>query len=97
MSVVLLISALLLLLISIPLYFGKLSNAIAGYNSLNAKEKSNYDRMKLCRTLAFTLDITALILLLGALHLLTLVETTLYGVTSCIIGVIIANIISKHH
>ena len=42
MDITLLICALFLFILAILLYIGKLSNMIAGYNTLSAKEKEQY-------------------------------------------------------
>ena len=63
MRIPLLLCAILFIVISIPLYFGKGSNMIAGYNDLSQADKK-INKMRLCRTLAITLDITAIILIL---------------------------------
>lgn len=47
MDITLLICALFLFILAILLYIGKLSNMIAGYNTLSAKEKEQYDEAKL--------------------------------------------------
>ena len=45
MDITLLICALFLFILAILLYIGKLSNMIAGYNTLSAKEKEQYEAL----------------------------------------------------
>ena len=61
MNVVFLISAVFLFILSIPLVMGKLSNLIAGYNTMNAKEKAKYNELKLCRIVGLTLILSCYI------------------------------------
>lgn len=95
MNIVLFISAILLLIISISLYMGKLSNMIAGYNTMSSKEKEKYDELKLCRILAITFDITAFVLCLGAIDILDFNSTVIISIIVLIIGCILTNIIPK--
>lgn len=44
-----LLCAILLIVISIPLYFGKGSNMIAGYNDLSRVDKEKINKLRLCR------------------------------------------------
>ena len=81
MQMPLLLCAILLIVISIPLYFGKGSNMIAGYNDLSQADKK-INKMRLCRTLAITLDITAIILILGAYSIISINDFRCYP-TNC--------------
>ena len=81
MQIPLLLCAILLIVISIPLYFGKGSNMIAGYNDLSQADKK-INKMRLCRTLAITLDITAIILILGAYSIISINDFRCYP-TNC--------------
>ena len=81
MQMPLLLCAILLIVISIPLYFGKGSNMIAGYNDLSQANKK-INKMRLCRTLAITLDITAIILILGAYSIISINDFRCYP-TNC--------------
>ena len=81
MQIPLLLCAILLIIISIPLYFGKGSNMIAGYNDLSQADKK-INKMRLCRTLAITLDITAIILILGAYSIISINDFRCYP-TNC--------------
>lgn len=95
MNVVFLLCAFLLAILSIPLYMGKLSNMIAGYNTMSEKEKEKYHELKLCRTIALTLDITAFVLILGAAHILHFNDTAIMGCVVLITGCTLSNFISK--
>lgn len=81
MRIPLLLCAILFIVISIPLYFGKCSNMIAGYNDLSQADKK-INKMRLCRTLAITLDITAIILILGAYSIISINDFRCYP-TNC--------------
>lgn len=81
MRISLLLCAILFIVISIPLYFGKGSNMIAGYNDLSQADKK-INKMRLCRTLAITLDITAIILILGAYSIISINDFRCYP-TNC--------------
>lgn len=81
MRISLLLCAILFIVISIPLYFGKGSNMIAGYNDLSQGDKK-INKMRLCRTLAITLDITAIILILGAYSIISINDFRCYP-TNC--------------
>lgn len=81
MRIPLLLCAILFIVISIPLYFGKGSNMIAGYNDLSQADKK-INKMRLCRTLAITLDITAIILILGAYSIISINDFRCYP-TNC--------------
>lgn len=72
MQMPVLLCAILLIVISIPLYFGKGSNMIAGYNDLSQVDKEKINKMRLCKMLAMTLDITAIILMLGAYSIISM-------------------------
>lgn len=87
----LLVCAIVLILISLPLYFGKLTNLIAGYNTLNANDKAKINQKTLALVLAITFDITAIVLLVGAFKLLNHIETFIYCIVILVIGMIIAN------
>lgn len=81
MRIPLLLCAILFIVISIPLYFGKGSNMIAGYNDLSQADKK-INKMRLCRTLAITLDITAIILILSAYSIISINDFRCYP-TNC--------------
>lgn len=91
MDIGLLIVGIALVLFSIPLYFGKLTNLIAGYNSLSAKEKAKINEKKLAISLAITFDITAIVAFVGSFKLFTQVETFLYCIAILIVGIGIGN------
>ena len=91
-----LLCAILLIVISIPLYFGKGSNMIAGYNDLSQVGKEKINRLRLCRVLAMTLDITAIILMLGAYSIISMNDTIILGVITLIVGTILSNVVSKN-
>ena len=95
MQMPVLLCAILLIVISIPLYFGKGSNMIAGYNDLSQGDKK-INKMRLCRTLAITLDITAIILILGAYSIISVNDTIILGVITLIVGTILSNVVSKN-
>ena len=82
MQIPLLLCAILLIVISIPLYFGKGSNMIAGYNDLSQVDKEKINKMRLCKMLAMTLDITAIILILGAYSIISINDFRCYP-TNC--------------
>ena len=56
MRIPLLLSAILLITISLFLYKGKGINSIAGYNTLSLEEKNKINETKLAKTLAITLN-----------------------------------------
>ena len=91
----LVLCAILFIVISIPLYFGKGSNMIAGYNDLSQGDKK-INKMRLCRTLAITLDITAIILILGAYSIISINDTMILGVILLIVGAVLSNVVSKN-
>lgn len=95
MRITLFVSAILLIIISIPLYMGKMSNMIAGYNTMSLKEKEKYNELKLCRVLAITLIITALVMILGSMRILSFQDTLLISLVILLIGCILSNIIPK--
>ena len=95
MQMPLLLCAILLIVISIPLYFGKGSNMIAGYNDLSQVDKEKINKLRLCRVLAMTLDITAIILILGA-YSISINDTMILGVITLIVGTILSNVVSKN-
>ena len=95
MRIPLLLCAILFIVISIPLYFGKGSNMIAGYNDLSQADKK-INKMRLCRTLAITLDITAIILILGAYSIISINDTMILGVILLIVGAVLSNVVSKN-
>lgn len=95
MRIPLLLCAILFIVISIPLYFGKGSNMIAGYNDLSQGDKK-INKMRLCRTLAITLDITAIILILGAYSIIGINDTMILGVILLIVGAVLSNVVSKN-
>lgn len=95
MTTTLLYCGLFLFVISIPLYFGKLSDAIAGYNTMSKKDKEKYDELKLCRILAITLDVACIILILGGLKIISTTDVLLIVSIEMLIGVICANVLAK--
>ena len=95
MQIPLLLCAILLIVISIPLYFGKGSNMIAGYNDLSQVDKEKINRLRLCKML-MTLDITAIILILGAYSIISINDTMILGVITLIVGTILSNVVSKN-
>ena len=90
-----LLCAILLIVISIPLYFGKGSNMIAGYNDLIQDDKEKISKIRLCRSLAITLDIAAIILILGAYSIISVNDIMILGVITLIVGTILSNVFSK--
>lgn len=95
MQIPLLLCAILLIVISIPLYFGKCSNIIAGYNDLSQVDIEKISKMRLCRVLAMTLDIAAIILILGAYSIISVNDIMILGVITLIVGTILSNVFSK--
>lgn len=95
MQIPLLLCAILLIVISIPLYFGKGSNMIAGYNDLSQGDKEKINKMRLCRMLAITLDMTVIILILGAYSIISINDTMILGIILLIVGVVLSNVVSK--
>lgn len=95
MNFVFLLSSIFLLILSIPLFFGKMSNIIAGYNTMNDKQKEQYDELKLCRIIAMIIIGLAIILLLGALYIISSTNTILVGISEIMIGVIVGNFFAK--
>lgn len=95
MDVPLLICAVFLLALSVPLYFGKMSNMIAGYNTMTDKEKEQYDELKLCRILAVTLDVMAFVLCLGVFDIISITDVSLIGIVILIICIILGNTLPK--
>lgn len=96
MRIPLLLCAILFIVISIPLYFGKGLNMIAGYNDLNQGDKEKINKIRLCRMLAVTLDITAIILILGAYSIISINDTMILGVILLIVGTVLSNVVSKN-
>ena len=96
MQIPLLLCAILLIVISIPLYFGKGSNMIAGYNDLSQVDKEKINRLRLCRVLAITLDMTVIILILGAYSIISINDTMILGIILLIVGVVLSNVVSKN-
>lgn len=96
MQIPLLLCANLLIVISIPLYFGKGSNMIAGYNDLSQVDKEKINKMRLCRVLAMTLDTAAIILILGAHSIISINDTMILCVLTLIVGTILSNVVSKN-
>ena len=95
MNVVFLISAVFLFILSIPLVMGKLSNLIAGYNTMNAKEKAKYNELKLCRLVGLTLILASIILFFFSYYFISLDTTIILGITEIGLGIIISNIYAK--
>ena len=96
MQMPVLLCAILLIVISIPLYFGKGSNMIAGYNDLSQVDKEKINRLRLCKMLAITIDITAIILILGAYSIISINDTMILGFITLIVGTILSNVVSKN-
>lgn len=96
MQIPLLLCAILLIVISIPLYFGKGSNMISGYNDLSQVDKEKINKLRLCRVLAMTLDIAAIILILGAHSIISINDIMILGVITLIVGTILSNVFSKN-
>ena len=96
MQIPLLLCAILLIVISIPLYFGKGSNMIAGYNDLSQVDKEKINKLRLCRVLAMTLDIAAIMLILGAHSIISINDIMILGVITLIVGTILSNVFSKN-
>ena len=95
MKIPLLLSAILLMIISLFLYKGKGINSIAGYNTLSLEEKNKINETKLAKTLAITLDITSIILILGALGQISTNDTILISIVLLIIGTLLSSYLSK--
>ncbi len=95
MKIPLLLSAILLITISLFLYKGKGINTIAGYNTLSLEEKNKINETKLAKTLAIPLDMTAIILILGALNQISTNDTILISIVILIIGTLLSNYLSK--
>lgn len=96
MQIPLLLCAILFIVISISLYFGKGLNMIAGYNDLSQGDKEKINKIRLCRMLAVTLDITAIILILGAYSIISINDTMILGVILLIVGTVLSNVVSKN-
>ena len=96
MQMPVLLCAILLIVISIPLYFGKGSNMLAGYNDLSQVDKEKINRLRLCKMLAMTLDITAIILMLVAYSIIGVNDTMILGVITLIVGTILSNVFLKN-
>ncbi|WP_295139161.1 DUF3784 domain-containing protein [uncultured Catenibacterium sp.] len=96
MQIPLLLCAILFIVISISLYFGKGLNMIAGYNDLSQGDKEKINKIRLCRMLAVTLDITAIILILGAYSIISINDTMILGVILLIVGAVLSNVVSKN-
>ena len=92
---VFLICSIFLFILSIPLLLGKLSNLIAGYNTMSSKEKEKYNELKLTRAIGLILFGTAMILLLGAFHIINDNDTILICICEILIGIIIVNQFAK--
>ena len=86
-----------LIVISIPLLFGKGSNFIAGYNTLSAQKKEKYNTKKMCKSLGITfiiisiyiiiytlLNIENLYFVMVGISILTLILENLYISKKCI-------------
>ena len=69
---------------------------IAGFNDLSQVDKEKKNRVRLCRGLAMTLDITAIILMLGAYSIISMNDTIILGVITLIVGTILSNVVSKN-
>lgn len=95
MKTPLLLSAILLMIISLFLYKGKGINSIAGYNTLSLEEKNKINETKLAKTLAITLDITSIILILGALGQISTNDTILISIVLLTIGTLLSSYLSK--
>ena len=77
--------AAIFVLLSIPLFLGKGSWLIAGYNTASEEEKKKYDEKKLCRTMGLFL-----LFIGGILFVTELVNTTWFAIIS---GIVICVII----
>lgn len=97
MQIPLLLCAILLIVISIPLYFGKGSNMIAGYNDLSQDDKEKISKIRLCRSLAIILDIVAIFLILGAYSIISVNDIMILGVITLIVGTILSNVFQKNN
>lgn len=95
MKTPLLLSAILLMIISLFLYKGKGINSIAGYYTLSLEEKNKINETKLAKILAITLDITSIILILGALGQISTNDTILISIVLLIIGTLLSSYLSK--
>lgn len=96
MKVPLLLCAIFLIVISVPLYFGKGSNMIAGCNDLSQADKEKINKIRLCKVLAMTLDVAAIILVLGAYSVVGINDTIILAVVVLIIGTVLSNVVSKN-
>lgn len=83
---ILLISAALLIIISIAQYMGKFSNMIARYNTMRLNEKAKYDELKICRVLAIALSARALILILELIDIMSFKDKLIISIVVLIIG-----------
>lgn len=83
---ILLISAVLLIIISIAQYMGKFSNMIARYNTMRLNEKAKYDELKICRVLAIGLSARALILILELIDIMSFKDKLIISIVILIIG-----------
>lgn len=74
---------------------GRLSNSIAGYNTMNTKEKEKYNELKLCRFVGLTLILISVILFFGAYRVISFDTTIILSITEIGLGIIISNIYAK--
>ena len=65
-------------------------------DKLRKRYKEKINKMRLCRMLAMTLDITAIILILGAYSIISMNDTIILGVITLIVGTILSNVVSKN-
>lgn len=80
--------------LSIPLYFGKGSFLIAGYNTAANKEKAKYDEKKLCRIMAVLLDVIGILLIIRSCGWFNDTEVTIFAVAIAVAAVILSNTIT---
>lgn len=69
---------------------------IAGYHDLSKDDKEKINKMRLCRVLAITLDIAAIILILGVNSIIGMNDTIILGIVILIIGTLLSQIVSKN-
>ena len=59
-------------------------------------DKEKINKMRLCKMLAMTFDITAIILMIGAYSIISMNDTIILGVITLIVGTILSNVVSKN-
>lgn len=95
MNEIFLICSIFLFILSIPLLLGKMSNLIAGYNTMTSKEKEKYDELKLARIIGLVFIVAVNILLLGTFSIISDNDTIMLCICEILVGVIIANQLAK--